>query len=343
MRCKKASRSSRLTRRRDDPRPAGLVDHVDAQLRRLLEFRSRRPGPRRPDPVFADTDPATFAPSASACALASSRLIVSSVPVKTTVLPDTSRCAGLDHEIGRRRPRASRSSHAVMIVRFVKEVAERARRRSARRLSISAKSASCIRVAAHAPLRPRRAARARVTKCLHQVARGDLTDVADAEPEQQPRGVRRALRLDRGEQRIDRLRLPALAARAVRRGARRAGRCRPARRSSRGRGTRPASFRPAPRYRARRGRRNGAAARAAAPGRSARRCSARRPRPVPPPPRCRIPGNGRGRRRPARSSSRVSTLDDLRDDVAGALQHHAVAGPRRPAARSRRGCGASRW
>src|SRR3546814_2811259 len=35
--------------------------------------------------------------------------------------------------------------------------------------------------------------------------------MSDAEPEQQPRGVGRALRLDRGEEIIDRLFLPALA------------------------------------------------------------------------------------------------------------------------------------
>ena len=52
-------------------------------------------------------------------------------------------------------------------------------------------------------------------------------------------------------------------------------------------------------------RRNAAAARTAAPGRSGRRCSGRRPRPPRRPPRCRIRGNGRGRRKAARCSSRV--------------------------------------
>ena len=43
--------------------------------------------------ILADglvTEPATFAPKASACDFASSRLINSSLPVKTTVLPLTS-------------------------------------------------------------------------------------------------------------------------------------------------------------------------------------------------------------------------------------------------------------
>src|SRR3546814_19392122 len=47
------------------------------------------PGPATTRSVLAETDPATLAPSASACALASSRLIVSSAPVNTTVLPLT--------------------------------------------------------------------------------------------------------------------------------------------------------------------------------------------------------------------------------------------------------------
>src|SRR3546814_4697487 len=51
-----------------------------------------------------------------------------------------------------------------------------------------------------------------VTQPLHQVARGDRADMADAEPEQQPRRVGLALRLDRGEQIVHRLVLPPLAA-----------------------------------------------------------------------------------------------------------------------------------
>src|SRR5258708_5057282 len=47
------------------------------------------PGPATTRSVFFDTEPATLAPSDSARALASLRLIFSSVPVKTTVLPPT--------------------------------------------------------------------------------------------------------------------------------------------------------------------------------------------------------------------------------------------------------------
>ena len=47
------------------------------------------PGPATSRSVRAETDPATLAPSASARALASARVILSRVPVKTTVLPAT--------------------------------------------------------------------------------------------------------------------------------------------------------------------------------------------------------------------------------------------------------------
>ena len=47
------------------------------------------PGPATTRSVFFDTLPETLAPSAMARALASSRVIFSSVPVKTTVKPDT--------------------------------------------------------------------------------------------------------------------------------------------------------------------------------------------------------------------------------------------------------------
>ncbi len=49
-------------------------------------------------------------------------------------------------------------------------------------------------------------------EAFEQVARGDDADVADAEAEQEARAVGPALGLDRGEQAVDRLLLPALAA-----------------------------------------------------------------------------------------------------------------------------------
>ena len=48
-------------------------------------------------------------------------------------------------------------------------------------------------------------------EAFEQVARGDDPDVADAEPEQEARPIRLALSLDRGEQIIDRFLLPPLA------------------------------------------------------------------------------------------------------------------------------------
>src|SRR5438034_9715810 len=50
------------------------------------------PGPAIRRSVFFETDPATLAPSLSAMAFASSRVIFSSAPVKTTVLPETWLC-----------------------------------------------------------------------------------------------------------------------------------------------------------------------------------------------------------------------------------------------------------
>ena len=49
-------------------------------------------------------------------------------------------------------------------------------------------------------------------EAFQQVARGDDADVADAEAEQQARAVGPALGLDRGDQGVDRLVLPPLAA-----------------------------------------------------------------------------------------------------------------------------------
>src|SRR5690606_3851812 len=51
------------------------------------------PGPATTKSVFGLTEPAALAPSRSAWALASSRLIVSSLPVNTTVLPETGLCS----------------------------------------------------------------------------------------------------------------------------------------------------------------------------------------------------------------------------------------------------------
>src|SRR3546814_18588148 len=48
------------------------------------------PGPATTKSVLAETDPTALAPNCSACALASSLLMVSSLPVKTMVLPVSS-------------------------------------------------------------------------------------------------------------------------------------------------------------------------------------------------------------------------------------------------------------
>ena len=142
-------------------------------------------------------------------------------------------------------------------------------------------------------------------EAFEQVARGDDPDVADAEAEQEARAVGLALGLDRGEEVVDRLLLPPLAAEqfvaVVAQAENVGGRVEPAELDELG----DRSSRPALRCRARRARRSAAAARTAGRGRSARRCSGRRPRPPRRPLRCRIRGNGRGRRKAARGSSRV--------------------------------------
>ena len=87
LRCKKASVLRPLIPRprRSPPSPPRRSPRMPSSAA-FFSF-DPAPGPATTRSVFADTDPATRAPSASACALASSRLSVSSVPVKTTVLP----------------------------------------------------------------------------------------------------------------------------------------------------------------------------------------------------------------------------------------------------------------
>ena len=75
-----AARRGRTSR----PRPSPVTPNSLA----LSSFEPA-PGPATTMSVFFETDPATLAPSRSAMALASSRVICSSVPVNTTVLPAT--------------------------------------------------------------------------------------------------------------------------------------------------------------------------------------------------------------------------------------------------------------
>ena len=73
----------------DQLEPVVLGQHRDAVLLAPRRAWSRRRG-RRPDSRSSSTpSPTTFAPSRSAIALASSRVIFSSEPVNTTVLPAT--------------------------------------------------------------------------------------------------------------------------------------------------------------------------------------------------------------------------------------------------------------
>ena len=142
-------------------------------------------------------------------------------------------------------------------------------------------------------------------EAAHQILGGDRSDMADAKPEQEARRIEPDPRVDRGEQIIDRLLLPPLAAdqlaamilqpEDIR------GRVEPAQLDE----LDDRSFRPAHRCPSPRATRNASAARSAGPGRSGRRCSGRRPRPPRRPLRTGTSGNGRGRHRARRGSSRV--------------------------------------
>ena len=76
-------------------------------LRASLSFEPA-PGPATSRSVFFETEPATLAPSRSAMALASSRVMRSSAPVKTTVLPATgddvsTASSGVDLDLAQQR------------------------------------------------------------------------------------------------------------------------------------------------------------------------------------------------------------------------------------------------
>src|SRR5688572_17030130 len=79
-------------RRQDQPESATIWAHSSSPTTLIpsssafLSFEPA-PGPATTRSVLALTDPAERAPRRSACALASSRLIVSRLPVKTMVLP----------------------------------------------------------------------------------------------------------------------------------------------------------------------------------------------------------------------------------------------------------------
>ena len=80
--------------RADQGKPAVLVQIRDPQAVRPPWPSIPPPAPPPDRSVLAETDPATLAPNASARALASARVIFSSVPVKTTVLPATGLSTG---------------------------------------------------------------------------------------------------------------------------------------------------------------------------------------------------------------------------------------------------------
>ena len=95
----------------DPVEPCRLVDHLDAEFGASLSLEPA-PGPATTRSVFFDTEPATLAPSRSAIAFASSRVIRSSEPVNTTVLPATGEVARAPASPRPARPRSSSLSSA---------------------------------------------------------------------------------------------------------------------------------------------------------------------------------------------------------------------------------------
>ena len=157
---------------------------------------------------MALTEPAARAPRRSAWALASSRLMVSRLPVKTIVLPLhsvsrawlTKGAGGGEREEG---------GDFLAIMGFVEEIVGLPRRPLGRR-------PRPMRVR-RSPLSPLAAVFQRIdgAEAFEQVAGGDDADVADAEAEQQAGAVEPLARGDRRQQRVDAFLLPSFAAEQV--------------------------------------------------------------------------------------------------------------------------------
>ena len=105
--------------------PVILVDHLDAEFGGLLELRAGA-GPATTRSVLPETEPATLAPRRSAIAFASERVIFSSEPVNTTVLPATGAVGGNGHDIRLRAPDLRQQSLEHLVVALIaEEVAQR--------------------------------------------------------------------------------------------------------------------------------------------------------------------------------------------------------------------------
>ena len=156
--------------------------------------------------VRADTDPATFAPSASACARASSRVRPVIAPVKTTVLPVSAVVRAAVNGCGAHF--AEQVGERIQIVRLGEEIDQRFGDHGADAADIG-EAGEGVRVAR---CRQRGIAqgldRAEIAR---QIARGALADMADADGEQEAVEADSPPVLDRGEEIVDRFRLEALA------------------------------------------------------------------------------------------------------------------------------------
>ncbi len=82
------------------------------------------PGPATTCVVFADTDPATFAPSACSRAFASSRVNCSSVPVSTHVCPTSGACCGALLRSGQCTPSSRQPLDDFEVVRLLEKLVD---------------------------------------------------------------------------------------------------------------------------------------------------------------------------------------------------------------------------
>ena len=180
--------------RADAFQPSGFVDHFDAELAGFVELRA---GARTGDDEvgLAGSLPETLAPSRSACALISSRVIFSSEPVKTIVLPASGlvvSTASIGSGVISRQQRIERR----LVVRLGEEIGDGLGRVGPRPSIESSSARASKSVAALIAVLRKRVERAEVAR---EAPRIGLADMADAERKEEAVERRVPPRFDRGE------------------------------------------------------------------------------------------------------------------------------------------------